>query len=84
MPNHIQNRVIFECGEEKLKEILTKIQSDDTEDKYEISGLGTIDIVDSLETKNESFMAIIIGMTGALPTGELSGMLTAFHTMITR
>lgn len=43
MPNHIQNRVIFECGEEKLKEILTKIQSDDTEDKYEISVLGTID-----------------------------------------
>lgn len=43
MPNHIQNRVVFECGEEKLKEILTKIQSDDTENKYEISGPGTID-----------------------------------------
>ena len=31
MPNHIQNRVTFDCSEEKLNEILAVIQKDSGE-----------------------------------------------------
>ena len=41
MPNHIQNRVTFDCSEEKLNEILTTIQKDSGENGN--FGLGTVD-----------------------------------------
>ena len=41
MPNHIQNRVTFDCSEEKLNEILTAIQKDSGENGN--FGLGTVD-----------------------------------------
>lgn len=41
MPNHIQNRVTFDCSEEKLNEILTAIQKDSGENGN--FGPGTVD-----------------------------------------
>lgn len=43
MPNHIQNRVTFECSEERLAEILSAIAKDDVEAENGRSGPGTID-----------------------------------------
>lgn len=43
MPNHIMNRIRFECGEEKLKEILTAIQCDEQNAVNDQFGIGTID-----------------------------------------
>ena len=42
MPNHVQNHIHFDCGEEKLKEILAFIQKDDDGENRDF-GPGTID-----------------------------------------
>lgn len=43
MPNHIQNRVTFECSEERLAEVLSAIAKDNVEAENGKSGPGTID-----------------------------------------
>lgn len=42
MPNHVINRLSFDCSEEDLKEILTAICYDDSSE-VEVTGIGTID-----------------------------------------
>jgi hypothetical protein len=42
MPNHVINRLEFECSEERLKEILSSICYDDNSEA-EVTGIGTID-----------------------------------------
>lgn len=42
MPNHVRNTVHFDCSDERLREILTAIQYDKSED-HAYSGMGTID-----------------------------------------
>lgn len=43
MPNHVMNRVTFDCSEERLKEILSAICYDENADGADITGPGTID-----------------------------------------
>ena len=42
MPNHVQNKLTFECSEERLREILTTICYDKESNNEDI-GLGTFD-----------------------------------------
>ncbi len=42
MPNHVVNRIRFDCSEERLKEILSDICYDD-DAELEVVGIGTID-----------------------------------------
>ena len=42
MPNHVINRLEFDCPEERLKEILSAICYDDSSEA-EQTGIGTID-----------------------------------------
>lgn len=43
MPNHVMNRVTFDCSDERLKEILSAICYDENADGADITGPGTID-----------------------------------------
>ena len=43
MPNHVMNRVTFDCSEERLKEILSAICYDENADSADLTGPGTID-----------------------------------------
>ena len=43
MPNHVINRLEFNCSEERMKEILAAICYDETSDGHEKTGPGTID-----------------------------------------
>ena len=42
MPNHVINRLSFDCSEERLKQILSEICYDDSAE-VETTGIGTID-----------------------------------------
>ena len=42
MPNHVINRLTFDCPEERLKQILAEICYDDSAE-VETTGIGTID-----------------------------------------
>lgn len=43
MPNHVINRLEFDCSQGRLKEILATICYDEDSDVAEVTGLGTID-----------------------------------------
>ena len=43
MPNHIENRLIFECSPEVLQRILEDIQYDPDRSNEEYTGIGTFD-----------------------------------------
>ena len=43
MPNHVANRITFDCSDEKAKEILQSIMYDPKPDDEENTGPGTID-----------------------------------------
>lgn len=43
MPNHVANKVFFECSDEKAKEIKTAVMYDPEPDKEDYTGIGTID-----------------------------------------
>ena len=49
MPNHVINRLEFDCSKERLNEILAAICYDESSDEAEITGPGTI--ADSAEHK---------------------------------
>ena len=42
MPNHVINRLTFDCPEERLRQILSEICYDDSAE-VETTGIGTID-----------------------------------------
>lgn len=43
MPNHVANKVFFECSDEKAKEIKTAVMYDPNPDDEEYTGFGTFD-----------------------------------------
>lgn len=43
MPNHVANKVFFECSDEIAKEIKTAVMYDPEPDKEDYTGIGTID-----------------------------------------
>ena len=43
MPNHVANKVFFECSDEKAKEIKTAVMYDPNPDDEEYTGIGTFD-----------------------------------------
>lgn len=43
MPNHVANRLYFECSDERLEEILTAVQYDPEPESEETTGIGTLD-----------------------------------------
>ena len=43
MPNHVENRLTFECSPEELQKILEDIQYDPDRSNEEYTGIGTFD-----------------------------------------
>lgn len=96
MPNHVINRLEFDCSKEQLDEILAAICYDESSDEAEITGPGTIDFNKitpmpsslNIESGSRTIDGISLYLTSLNPDvhhfGEEKMGLEEFHAMLTK
>ena len=96
MPNHVINRLEFDCSKERLDEILAAICYDESSDEAEITGPGTIDFNKitpmpsslNIESGSRTIDGISLYLTSLNPDvhhfGEEKMGLEEFHAMLTK
>ena len=65
MPNHVENRLTFDCSRERLQEILTAVSRDQDKEVDGKFGVGTFDFEKVIPRESR------FGRTGALRQKEL-------------
>lgn len=72
MPNHVENRLTFDCSRERLQEILTAVSRDQDKEVDGKFGVGTFDFEKVIPMPEDIYRGgSRFGRTGALRQKEL-------------